>query len=171
MAFRLVDVHPLFEPVLEINLKCCLQNGVHFVLNDWPIFDKDNGLVLNRRQAIIWTNDDVIDWRFLCHWTSMIWGGWWIMLLDSTVLWNTILHCISFSSVSVDPGWWRWCDPSDVEEVPLHVLHGQRDSGGERHRRPPSLPALQDRQTECPRNERQWLCNQGNVNCPYPFLD
>ena len=33
--------------------------------------DSDNGLAPDRRQTIIWTNDDLAYWRIMCHSTSM----------------------------------------------------------------------------------------------------
>ena len=32
-------------------------------INNFSSFDSDNGLAPNRRQAIIWTNDDIVFWR------------------------------------------------------------------------------------------------------------
>ena len=45
--------------LIKISLKCVPKGPI----NNKPSIGLDNGLAPNRRQAIIWTNDNPIHWR------------------------------------------------------------------------------------------------------------
>ena len=47
-----------FHNLIKISLKCVLKGSIE----NNPAFGLDNGLVPNRRQAIIWSNADPIHW-------------------------------------------------------------------------------------------------------------
>ena len=83
-----------------------LNGAICAMGSNWqqPGTSLDNGLALNRRQAIIWTNADPFHWRIyaaLGGWWVKVGWGWWFKLIK-----QPCRHCqMNFSLINIP---WRF---------------------------------------------------------------
>ena len=82
--------------------------------SNWQLYsnDLDDGLVLSRRQAIIWTNAVLIDWRIYAHSGEMSW-----------IIWILLQTCnVTFVQSSAISSFWGFWDFTATKIVNTFII-------------------------------------------------